>query len=368
MRKKKPETKIIVFILVMLASSLPFSLRAQAPSSTNYRLDSSSFDFGGGDSTSTTYRAQGSMGEVETGKTTSTGYNFFSGFFPRAFPGVPGTPTFTNTGGTLYNSLDFVINTGNNTSDVNYAIAISKDNFASDINYIQINDTVAATSTWQSYINWGGAVGQRVTTLVPNTTYTIKVKARYGTNSETGFSNTAQAATVNPTLSVTVLGLGSGTAIGSFTTNATTTATSVPFSNLQTGSIKLAAQRITVTTNAAAGYTTVIQQDTNLTKTNGTQIAAVSAGNASPAGWPGGITSGVFGYHTTDSSLCTGTSNRFLADNTFAALTSAAAEISCNTGPVSGEVTNVVFKVEIEALQASGDYKNNITYITTPQY
>lgn len=366
MQKKLLKQKIIIVAIV--AAMLPAPLFAQTPSSSTYRLDSASFDFGGGPSTSTTYRSQGSMDEAETGKTTSTNYNFFSAFFPRAFPGVPGVPTLTNTGGTLYNGLDFVVNAGNNTSDVNYAIAISKDNFVSDFSYIQTNDSVATTTAWQSYINWGGSSGQRVTGLLPNTTYNIKVKARYGTNSETGFSNSAQQATVNPTLSVTIQGLGSGTAINSFSTNATTTATSVPFSNLQTGSIKLAAQQITVTTNATAGYTALILQDTNLQKTNGTQITPVAATNASPAAWPAGITDGRFGYHTTDGTLCTGTGNRFSTDNTFAALTSTPLEVACNTGPVSGEITSIVFKVEIEALQASGDYKNNVTYIITPQY
>jgi len=356
------------FLSIILGLMFPCIILAQVPSSTNFRLDSSSFDFGGGISTSTNYTSQGSAGELETGKTTSSNFNLFSGFFPRAFPGVPGQPTLTNTGGILYNALDFVINTGGNTSDVNYAIAISTDNFVSNLNYVQADDTVGATTTWQSYINWGGASGQRLIGLNSNTTYTIKVKARYGSNSETGYSLTTQATTVSPSLTVMVSGVANSTVIGSFTTNIGTTATTVAFSNLQSGSIKIGAQKITVTTNALGGYTVTLVQDADLSKTNGTTISVVSGTNASPVSWPGSVSAGAFGYHTTDSDLCTGTTNRFAVDDTFAAASTTPFEVSCNTGPASSEITNLVFKVQIGNLQAAGDYKNQITYVITPQY
>ncbi len=117
-----------------------------------------------------------------------------------------------------------------------------------------------------------------------------------------------------------------------------------------------------------AGYTAALQQNNHLAKTNGTTIAAVAGSNASPAAWPSGITTARFGYHTTDALLCTGSTTRFSADNTFAAATSTPLEVVCNTGPVASEQTNIVFKVEVGSSQAAGDYKNQITYIVTPQY
>ena len=357
--------RLAAALVVLLLT--PQVLLAQTPSSTNYKLESSTFDFGGGYSTSTTYGSRGSAGEVETGETTSSNFNIFSGFFPRAYPGIPGIPTLTNTGGNLYNALDFVVNTGGNPSDVNYAIAISSDNFVTT-NYVQANDSIGATTTWQTYLNWGGSLGQRLVGLSVNTSYTIKVKARYGASSETGYSGTASAATVNPIFSATIQGVNSGATINSFTTNATTTATTVTFSTLQTGSIRVAAQKLTVTTNAAAGYSATLMQNHDLSSNNGATIPAVSATNSSPAAWPGGVTSAAFGYHTTDATLCIGNTSRFATDNTFAAATSTPYEVSCNTGPVTNETTNIVFKVEVESLQASGDYKNQITYVIAPQY
>lgn len=357
-------------LLAILVGSLGFgsTLLAQAPSSTHYRLEDTQFDAGGGSSSSSNYSNRGAFDFGDDSNSSSSNFNAFPGYSLAAYPGVPGQPTLTNTGGTLYNQLDFTVSNGGNTSDTNFAIAISPDNFATSTSYVQADLTVGTNPVWQTYSAWGSGSAQRLISLQSNTTYTIKVKARFGLNSESGYSLTAQAATVNPSLSMTIDGLGSGTSIGSATTNIATTATSVAFSNLQTGSIKIGAQKITVTTNAVAGYTVSIQQDHDLSKTNGTTIAPVVATNSSPAAWPGGITSGRFGYHTTDSSLCTGATGRFSADDTFAALSSSSFEVSCNTGPVSSEVTNLVFKVEIESLQASGDYQNKIAYVTTAQY
>jgi hypothetical protein len=367
MNKNLTETKRIFFFIVM-GITLPFNILAQTMSSPSYKIENPQFNSGGENSSSTNFRSRDSIGGEDSARSTSTNFRLFPGFLPPAYPGVPGVPTLANTGGTLYNSLDFAVSTGGNPSDVNYAVAISSDAFVSDINYIQTNLTIATSTVWQLYSAWGSGALQRVTTLLPNTTYTIKVKARYGPDSETGFSNTVQAATVAPTLTATIQGVASGTTIGGVSTTIDTTATSVAFSTLQNGSIKLGAQKITVNTNAVAGYTVTLQQNQDLTKNNGAQIPGVSASNTTPAAWPSGVTTGRFGYHTTDTSLCTGTAGRFTADDTYAAATSTPFEVTCNNGPVSNEVTNIVFKVEIEALQPSGNYQNNITYITTAQY
>ena len=367
--QKKISSRWVRHLIMIIAGVLvPMLSLAQVPSSTNYRLDTSNFDFGGGEfSSSTNFTARGSFGGVQENRTTSTSFNLFSGFFPASYPGIPAAPTLTNTGGNLYNVLDFVIATGGNRADTNYAIAVSTDNFITT-NFVQADDTIGPNPAWQTYISWGAGVGQRLTGLTSSTTYKIKVKARFGPDSETGYSVVATAATVAPIFSVTVAGVLNGTTINTFTTNLATTATSVAFSSLQTGAVKVAAQTITVNTNALSGYSAALMQDHDLAKTNGTVILPVSSSNTSPAAWPSGITTARFGYHTMDSTLCTGLFNRFAVDDTFAAATSTPFEIACNTGPVSNETTNIIFKVEIEALQPSGDYKNQVTYIITPQY
>jgi hypothetical protein len=358
-----------IFVAILVISLLlPYNLFAQIPSSTNYRLEDTQFDGGGDFSTSANYQTRGALDFNDNLQSTSSNYNAFPGYSLAAYPGVPAVPTLTNTGGNLYNQLDFTIGTGGNTSDTNYAIAISTDSFASTTNFVQADLTVGPNPVWQNYVAWGSGSTQRLVSLIYSTTYTIKVKARFGLDSESSYSLTAQAATVNPTLSITVAGLASGSTIGAITTNVGTTATSVAFSNLQTGSIKVAAQQVTVTTNAVAGYTVTLQQDHDLIKSNGTNIPPLTATNLSPAPWPTGITTARFGYHTNDATLCTGSGSRFSSDNTYASASTTPLEISCNTGPASSETTKIVFKVEVEALQATGDYRNQITYITTAQY
>jgi hypothetical protein len=285
-----------------------------------------------------------------------------------AYPGVPAQPTLTNTGGTLYNALDFIIATGSGQqTDTTYAVAISSDGFATT-NFIQADDTIGSSPVWQTYTAWGSGTGQRVTGLSPSTTYAIKVKARYAADTETAYSVSASAATTGPTVSVSFSGVSSGTTIASATTTVTSLANSISYGSLILNTTAVAAQTITVSTNATGGYTTTIVQDGNLRKTNGDNIAGTTGSNASPTAWPTGITNGYFGYHTTDSTLCTGTTSRFSSDNTYAAATTTPSEIICSTGPVTNEQTSLVFKVEIGSLQAAGDYSDTLTYITTAQY
>jgi hypothetical protein len=367
----KTKTKILAIGLIL--SLLPMFASAQETlQSTHYQIINPEFGNGGGEnSTSTHYESNGILSGEDESNQTSGNYTVLSGFIPPAYPGIPGQPTITNAGGIMYNTLNFNISTGGNTSDVNYAIAISTNNFASSTysyNYVQSNDTIGTTTVWQTYTAWGGAGGQRLVFLLYNTTYYIKVKARYGTNSETGFSLTSSAATVSPTLSVSISGMNSGVSVAGQTTNATSTATSVPFTNLQQGSIKVAAQGIQVSTNADDGYEVGMLESHDLSNQTGVTIAPVAATNASPAIWPLTVNTGAFGYHTTDASLCTGNPTRFASNNTYAAATTTPGEVACNTGPASNDSYNVVFQVEVGALQATGNYSNSITYIVTGQY
>jgi len=360
--------------MIVLAAFPPGFVLAQTLVGPHYRIEGSTFDSGGEQSSSTNYTSRDSIGDVSSDSgSNSTFYKVFGGFVLPAYPGIPNAPTLTNTGGTLYNSLDFVIGACGASADTNncvsttYAIAISSDNFATTF-YIQADDTLGASPAWQTYANWGSGSGERVVGLSSGTTYKIKVKARYGTDSETGYSLEASATTAAPNLTITFAGVSSGTTIDTETTSITTTANDISYDSLVVSTPKVAAHTVTVTTNASQGYATTLQQDGNLRTTGGgQQISAVSAPNSAPATWPGGITTGAFGYHTTDAVLCTGTAGRFTGDK-FAALSTTPEEVACNASPVSGETTTIVYKLEIGGLQANGNYNNVVTYITTAQF
>lgn len=332
--------------------------------SSNYNLENSSLNSGGEEGASTNFRSVDSVGDANDRGMTSTNYKAFPGTLQPLYPGVPTQPTLTNTGGTLYNALDFVITTGGNQTDTEYAIAISSDSFVTTY-FIQTNDTLGTSPAWQDYVGWNSGTGERVTGLTPNTLYEIKVKARFEIDTETEYSITASATTAGASISVSFTGINSGVTTEGQTTDITSTSTTVPFGTLVIDTPKVAAQTITVSTNAVNGYTTTIQQDTNLIQQTGADIDPVAGTNASPAVFPAVVTTGAFGYHTSDATLCSGTTTRFTADNTYAAATTTALEVACSATPVSNEDTTIVYKIQVSASQEAGTYQNNITYITT---
>ncbi len=357
--------KLLIFIIFGLI--IPAVAVAQTTSSTNYQVEDGTFDGGGEPSSSTNYSSRDSIGDVSDEGSSSTNYKSILGFQLPAYPGVPGTPTLTNTGGILYTELDFVVVTGNGQqTDTNYAIAISSDNFVTT-NYVQTDDTVGPTPAWQTYTAWGAGTGERIVGLSASTTYQIKTIARYGPDSESGWSQTASASTVGPNLTVTFAGVSSGTTVGGVTTTTTSTTNAIAYGSLSIGAPLTAAHQVTVSTNASNGYTSTVQQDGQL-RDGINQIDPVSGTNASPTSWSASPTTGEFGYHTTDSLLCTGTTSRFAVDDTFAQLTTSPLEVACSTTGVTNESTYLIFKLEIGASQPNGSYQNLVTYITTAQF
>lgn len=365
--------KYILIFFVLFA--IPSVVIAQTMGSPTYNIENSILDGGGERSSSTNYRSMDSISNIESNTSSSTNFRNLSGFQPGAYPGVPGQPSLVNTGGVLYNALDFIIVPGpGQQSDTVYAIAISSDNFITT-SFIQTDDTLGPNEAWQSYTGWGGGAGERVVGLQPNTQYKIKVKASYGSGSnaedtESGYSLEATASTVGQTLSFAVAGVSSGTVVEGETTTVTSTATSIGYGLLTIGdgNPNIAAQTITVSTNATGGYTATVRQDQDLTSPNNDTIATVSGTNASPAAFGTGVTTGRFGYHTSDDSLCIGTPNRFLANDTFARLETVPYEIACHSGPVVNQVTYILYKLVIGPLQPAGDYQNTVTYIATATY
>lgn len=360
--------KVIIILFLIASLTLPYpNILAQSLVSPNYQIENPTFDSGGQAATSTNYNERDSISGSSDSQSTSTNYKVFPGFFQHAYPGVPAQPTLTNTGSTLYNSLDYIVATGGNPSDAEYAIAISSDSFGTT-SFIQADNTVGASAAWQSFVSWGSGSGGRVTGLTASTTYQIKVKARFAADTETAYSITASASTAAPSFTMTIAGIALGTPLAGATTTITSSANAISFSSLVQGTAAVAAQKITITTNATSGYTTTVQEDVDLTNQIGQIISPVSGTNTSPASFPSSVSTGAFGYHTTDATLCTGTVTRFSADDTYAAATTLALEIACNQAAVSNEDTYVVYKALVGALQASGNYTNTITYISTGKY
>lgn len=172
------------------------------------------------------------------------------------------------------------------------------------------------------------------------------------------------------TLTFSVAGLAVGTSTNGVVTNVSTTPTGVPFGTLPLGSSVIGAQRLSVTTNAESGYELYVLQDSPLTDSNGAVLPPLAATNSSPSSWSVACTAaatGCYGYHS-GSSVLSGGSTRFAADDSYAAFSTSSAEVGYSGTPVTGNTMDMIYRTQISGDQANGTYANNILYIIAPAF
>lgn len=354
MRHSWAKLILIVMILSSLMVFSPHKILA-GPSSTNYQLKSYGFGAGGDSMSSTNYKAHGIVGEFEAGRSSSTNYKAGSGLTYTLMANVPPAPSFTNPSSN-YDRLKLVINTGSNAADTTYAVAISSDNFVTT-QYVQSDFTVGTTnapSTFMTYTTWGGASGVYITGLNSSTTYTVKVKARKGSYTETGYGPTASAITTTPSLT---FGLD---------------AVSLAFSNLNAANSYTDSTKSTVlttSTNAYNGYVVNARVTGPLTSGVNT-IANYASPNSAPTIWSG---TG-FGYTTNDNDLTGGTNTRFSSATKYAGFTTASPgdPVADHAGPVTTAIANetftVSYRVTTNSSQTAGTYTTTVLYMVVPSY
>jgi hypothetical protein len=151
------------------------------------------------------------------------------------------------------------------------------------------------------------------------------------------------------------------------TTDKTTTASTIPFGSLTISATTTLAQRITVSTNAPHGYSVYLRETQDLTSDLGDKIPNVTATNSQPLPWTSTCLSsakGCFGYHSGDDTLANST--RFLVNDTYAQASSTAQEIIYNSGPVTSEVTDMVYRIFVRPLQEAGHYTSSFIYTVVP--
>jgi len=190
-------------------------------------------------------------------------------------------------------------------------------------------------------------------------------------------------ASVDTSLTFTVIGVADGEIVNtSPTTTATsTTATTLPFETISIGTSKTLAHDLTVATNATQGYTVTVQQSGDLASTLGDTIDGFFDGTdtQTPTAWQGPAgtlantdTYGHWGI-TSDDFLNTGRSTEFSA-NTWVSGSTTPIAIMGHDGPSDGvEVgsgaARIGYQIEISALQeASDDYSTTLRYIATPTF
>lgn len=170
------------------------------------------------------------------------------------------------------------------------------------------------------------------------------------------------------TLSLSVNGINSGTAIAGITTDVTTTGTNINFGSLPVGSSVEAAQDIAVSTNATEGFQLLLFSSQDLLNSYSEAISPITSTNAAPQGWGSACSaaSSCFGYHTTDATLWGG-STRFAPLDSYASLNTTPEEIMYNSAS-SSESHSIIYRVHIPPEQPAGDYVTNLQYIVIPVF
>lgn len=178
-----------------------------------------------------------------------------------------------------------------------------------------------------------------------------------------------KAKTFATMLSFSIAGLNSGAVIDGYTTDVSTTATSLPFGTLVPGVPVDAAQRLTVSTDGEE-YSVYVVADGQLRTVGAEQIPGISGTNSTPSPWGFDVdllTTGAFGYHPDDDQL-SGGSTRFQANDTWAQIDGTAREVFYGIGPIDNATHDIIYRVEISSIQPAGSYVNEIQYVVIPAY
>ena len=198
------------------------------------------------------------------------------------------------------------------------------------------------------------------------------------------------SATVEPTISFTIGGVGTGTTTCGDTpdidtSTGTNSPLAVPFGSLSLNTFKDASHQLTVSTNASGGYSVTAIEDDELGKDGAatpfipdTPGDNTSASDTTEDEWSTASTNG-FGFsianndassvpfeYDTATGTCTGTfCARQFANNTAG---DSPAEIMSATAVADNQDIYTCYRISVGATQEAGDYENIVTYTATATF
>lgn len=181
--------------------------------------------------------------------------------------------------------------------------------------------------------------------------------------------------TVDPAFTFTVNAVASGNDVEqgdatSADTTVTTTAATVPFGNSVTTSANgVAAQDLTISTNAQSGYNIYFRQTQALTNGSSDTIDAVSADTSCTYATPAAFSSAgteAFGFRTDDADISSG---NYTTGNAWCDVTASNQAVATSATPTSGtETTRIGYQAGIAATTEAGTYSNTVIYTAVPTY
>lgn len=186
------------------------------------------------------------------------------------------------------------------------------------------------------------------------------------------------SASVDTAFDFTVAGVGSGQSITGVatTTVAASTFDTLPFGTLTINQSAVLAHDLSVSTNAANGFSVTVEQSGDLVSSTGADINSFIDGayTDTPTAWTApAATVGVdttYGHWglTSDDSDYSATADRWVAASTTPRTIFSNTTVADGTGAGDG-ITRVGYQIQISALQEAGnDYSTEIRYIATPQF
>lgn len=191
------------------------------------------------------------------------------------------------------------------------------------------------------------------------------------------------SASVDTSLTFTVTGVGGNLTVnGTATTSTSSSNVALAFGTLPIGVSKIVAHDLSVTTNAASGYTVTVVETGPLQSTTGAVIDGfVNGSNTNtPTSWsaPSALladpaTYGHWGI-TSDDATITARAGIQFTSNTWVSPSTTPIAVLGHTGPSDGTTAGsgaarVGYRAEISALQEAGDdYTTTLRYIATPVF
>ena len=174
--------------------------------------------------------------------------------------------------------------------------------------------------------------------------------------------------TVDNTLSFTVNSVASSAACDGTTTTQASTATTIPFGTVTAAANGIVCQDLTAATNATNGYTIFTRYTAKPTNAIAQTIGDHTGTNAAPTNFTAAGTEG-YGYTTNDSTLGTGTANRFTnPSQNWAAETTSNQEVAYEATGVTSTTYRIGHQVGISLTTKPGTYTTTIIYTCTPVY
>lgn len=180
---------------------------------------------------------------------------------------------------------------------------------------------------------------------------------------------------VEPTLDFTINAVGSSQSVNGDTTTVATTSTTVPFGTASASTNAVAAHDLNLSTNATNGVTVYARYTGDLTNGATDTITDHTGTNAAPSSFPA-AGSEAFGYTTEDSTLGTGTADRFTNpaggyasfETSGTATTAQGDEVFYDAGTVDNVTTRVGYQVGIAGSTEAGTYTTTVIYTALPTY